>query len=92
MKFERIVDLSEFCDIYTIEHAKHDLMTKFVIRRKERHISQKELAKLTGVSYGSIKRFEQTGEISLSALLNLADKLECLEDFKSLFNEEYVEM
>ena len=32
--------------------------------RKRKKISQKELAERSGVSLGSLKRFEQTGEIS----------------------------
>ena len=33
--------------------------------RRRRSISQQKLAKMSGVSYGSIKRFETTGQISL---------------------------
>ena len=33
--------------------------------RKRRRISQKKLSEISGVSYGSIKRFETTGQISL---------------------------
>ena len=40
--------------------------------RKRRKLSQTELAAKSGVSYGSLKRFEQTGEISLQSLLKIA--------------------
>ncbi len=36
--------------------------------RRRRSISQKKLADMSGVSYGSIKRFETTGQISLVSL------------------------
>lgn len=36
--------------------------------RKRRSISQQKLSEMSGVSYGSIKRFESTGQISLLAL------------------------
>lgn len=38
-------------------------------RRKEKKITQVQLAKYSGVSLGSLKRFERTGEISLTSLV-----------------------
>jgi len=53
------------------------------------------LAKRSGVSLGSIKRFELTGQISLESLLKLAHVLNRLNDFelifKSLDNLEKIE-
>ena len=60
-------------------------------RRKERNFSQKTLALRSGVTYASIRRFEETGEISLASLLKIATALDCLSDFLSLFGKEYVE-
>lgn len=54
-------------------------------RRKQKKITQKELSQRTGVSLGSIKRFEQTGEISFVSLLKIADILEEAEEFDNLF-------
>lgn len=56
-------------------------------KRKEQHYSQKELARRSGVSLGSLQRFEQTGEISFRSLLNLAMVLDCLGDFTHLFEK-----
>jgi len=56
-------------------------------KRKEQGYSQKELARRSGVSLGSLQRFEQTGEISLRSLLNIAMVLDCLEDFTHLFEK-----
>ncbi|MEM6316789.1 MAG: helix-turn-helix transcriptional regulator [Bacteroidota bacterium] len=53
--------------------------------RKQQNLSQAQLAERSGVSLGSIKRFEQTGKISLTALLKLAQILGRLKDFESLF-------
>jgi len=52
------------------------------------------LAKKSGVSLGSIKRFEQTDQISLASLLKLAHLLERLEDFDMLFkiSEDFKEI
>ena len=54
-------------------------------RRKEAHLSQAQLSVLSGVSLGSLKRFEQTGEISLASLVALAQALECEGDLQMLF-------
>ena len=53
--------------------------------RKLQGLSQQELAERSGVSYGSIKRFETTGQISFESLLKLAHILNRLEDFDSVF-------
>ena len=42
---------------------------------------QTECATRSGVSLGSLKRFESSGQISLESLLKLAFVLECLGDF-----------
>ena len=55
--------------------------------RKRRKISQKELAARSGVSLGSLKRFEQSGEISFQSFTKLAIALEVEEELESLFSE-----
>ena len=54
-------------------------------RRRERKLSMNRLAEISGVSYGSIKRFESIGEISLTSLLKIAIVLDCADDFENLF-------
>jgi len=61
-----------------------ELKAKFRERRKSLGYTQNELATRSGVSLGSLKRFERSGQISLESLLKLALVLECLEDFSSL--------
>ncbi len=53
--------------------------------RLELNLSQQTLSEKSGVSYGSLKKFEQTGQISLESLLKLAVILGCMDDFKALF-------
>lgn len=55
--------------------------------RKRRKISRKELSSQSGVSYGSIKRFEETGNISLISLTKIAKALSVEDDIKKLFSE-----
>lgn len=55
--------------------------------RKRRKISQKKLSEKSGVSLGSVKRFEQSGEISLSALTKISIALEIESELLDLFKE-----
>ncbi|MCD8154812.1 MAG: hypothetical protein LUF78_09045 [Clostridiales bacterium] len=48
-------------------------------------MSQAVLSQCSDVSLGSVKRFERTGEISLSSLIKIAFVLDCEDDFDSLF-------
>ncbi len=61
-----------------------ELRTKFKDRRKTIGYTQTELATRSGVSLGSLKRFESSGQISFESLLKLALVLECLEDFEGV--------
>ena len=63
---------------------------KAVLRSKALHISQKELAGMTGVSFASIRRFETTGQISFESLVKIAISIDMKEDVKNLFNERKV--
>lgn len=54
-------------------------------KRKVRKLSMKKLAEISGVSLGSIKRFESTGEIALVSLLKIAVVLDCADAFEELF-------
>lgn len=53
--------------------------------RKRKKITQSELAKKSGVSFASIKRFEQTGEISLQSLTKIAIALNVEHELETLF-------
>ena len=53
--------------------------------RNRRKISQKELGEKSGVSLGSVKRFEQSGEISLLSLTKIAIALGIDDEMKNLF-------
>lgn len=68
--------------------TKLDLAKRVRLRRKEAKISQMDLASRSSVSLGSIKRFEGTGEISLSSLLRIAVVLGYEADFEKLFERK----
>jgi transcriptional regulator with XRE-family HTH domain len=56
----------------------------FKSKRLRLNLTQEGLSNRSGVSFGSVKRFESNGEISLKSLLKLAVVLECLDDFSSV--------
>jgi transcriptional regulator with XRE-family HTH domain len=59
------------------------------IRRKEYGYSQAELGQRSGVSLGSLKRFETQHEISVKSLIKLAIALDCEDDFSQLFARKH---
>ncbi len=65
-----------------------DISKRVVMRRKELKITQAELAKKSGVSLASIKRFERLNQISLASLVNIAFALGCEDDFSALFSQK----
>lgn len=80
------LDLSEFVDTVTEQSVTENLAKRFKLRRREYGMTQKELSVSSGVSYASIRRFETTGDISLSSLFSLARAIGCLDDFTKLFD------
>ncbi|MCC2253412.1 helix-turn-helix domain-containing protein [Ruminococcus sp. CLA-AA-H200] len=55
--------------------------------RRRRKISQQRLSEKSGVSLGSLKRFERSGEISLISLTKIAAALEIEGELERLFEE-----
>lgn len=56
--------------------------------RKQVKLTQSELAYRSGVSYGSVKRFELSGQISLESFLKILLMLNQLDRFDALFQKE----
>ena len=80
-------DISDFVPAQSLTDTVYELVKREKAARKAKKFTQKQLAERTGVSYGSIRRFEQTGEISLLSLVKIANALDCLEDFNELFKK-----
>ena len=73
---------------FTTNKKPYDFLQEIALRhkalRRQAGFSQSELAKRSGVSLGSLKRFEREGQISLESLLKLTDVLNRLNDFEAL--------
>ena len=69
----------------TPEEINLALARRLTVIRKRRNLSQQQLSKKSNVSFGSIKRFETSGQISLISLTKLAVALDCVDEIKNLF-------
>jgi len=65
--------------------ASRGLAERARARRLDANLSQEGLATRAGISLGSLKRFERTGEISLDRLLRIAFALGASDGFDRLF-------
>lgn len=70
----------------TWTEINNDIAQKIVRLRKRKKITQKQLAARSGVSLGSLKRFEQSGEISLQSLKKIAIALDMENELEGLFD------
>ena len=71
----------------TAEELDQKLARRVRNIRKRRYISQEKLAQMSRVSYGSIKRFEASGQISLISLTKLAMALEIADELRTIFTQ-----
>ena len=65
-----------------------ELVEKIKQQRKKLKISQAQLASKSGVSLGSIKRFESKYEISLNSLIKILIALNLEQDLGNLFTQK----
>lgn len=75
-------------NLSTPSTVMEQIKEKFKEKRLSFNLTQEGLANKSGVSLGSLKRFENSGQISLDSLLKLALILECLDDFLNIANKK----
>ena len=78
-------DISELLNDFDPNAIVSNIALRAKQFRLSRNVTQAALADHSGVSLGSLKRFERTGEISLHNLLRLAVALNASDAFKQLF-------
>ena len=69
----------------TTDEINLELAKRLRAIRKKRKISQQDLAEKTGVGYASLKRFEQTGDISLRSFTRITQELGVSDELLGLF-------
>jgi transcriptional regulator with XRE-family HTH domain len=72
-------------DMITPQEMQKKIALSMRAKRLELNLSQQTLSEKSGVSYGVLKKFERTGQISLQSLLELALPLKAMDDFNALF-------
>lgn len=77
--------MNEFSFLKSPGDVNLNIAARVRARRKEKKWSQIQLGERADVSLGSVKRFERTGEISLSSLIKIGFALGCEDDFDQLF-------
>lgn len=87
---KKLYDINDFVSTLTEQSILSETVKKVKQRRKEMKLTQQGLAKKSGVTYASIRRFESTGEISFTSLLKIANALNSLSDFNTIFSNEIV--
>ncbi len=85
---DKILSDKSFLDDFNPQALAKNIAKNFKTRRLEVNITQEALALKSGVSLGSIKRFETKHEISLRNLILLAVALNVTQEFKSLFSKQ----
>lgn len=76
---------NDFLDSFNPRAIALGIASRLRIHRLSLNLSQQALATRSGVSLGSLKRFESKAEISLRNLLMIAVALRTTEEFASLF-------
>ena len=71
----------------TAEELDQKLAQRVRNIRKRRSICQEKLSSMSGVSYGSIKRFETSGKISLISLTKIAMALDMADELRNIFTQ-----
>ena len=87
---EKKFDIGQFVNTLTEQSVVNGIVERAKKKRKQMKISQRELSQKSGVTYASIRRFESTGEISLTSLLKIAHALDALKDFENLFKGQAI--
>jgi len=73
----------------TLDEMLMHVAERFKKIRKSKKITQQQLSLTSNVSYGTIKRLETTGEISLISLAKLCDALGIRYEISNLFKNVY---
>ena len=79
------LELSDIFHERSLDERMLELAVRFKAYRKKAKLTQVQLSDRSAVSYGTLKRFERTGKISLEDLWMLTIALGCDDQLDDLF-------
>lgn len=74
-------------NILTPSEIARRIASRVKARRLELDLTQEGMAMRSGISFATYRRFEQSGEVSLKVLLQIAFALDALPEFDALFSQ-----
>ena len=80
------LELSDLFNERSLSEKLLDLAKRLKTYRKKAKLTQLQLSDRSGIPYGTLKRFERTGLISLRDLWMLATALGCDDQLDNLFS------
>ena len=83
---KKYLELSDLFHEKSLDERMLDLAVRFRAYRKKAKLTQLQLADRSGIPYGTVKRFERTGKISLESLWKLASAVGCDDQLDEIFN------
>jgi transcriptional regulator with XRE-family HTH domain len=85
---DTIISVTDFLEDFSVSKILEGVALRLKQRRLELNLTQELLAKKSGVSLGTLKRFENKHEISLKSLAKLAICLGETESLKKVFRQQ----
>lgn len=80
------LELSDIFQEKSLDQRMVGLASRFKAYRKKAGLTQLQLSDRSGVPYGTVKRFERTGMISLESLWMLSMAVGCDDQLDDLFS------
>ena len=77
--------MAKYASTYLPAAAQTKISQDHQVLRKQLKLSQQEFAKRAGISFASLKRFEQTGKISFESFLKLLHFHNRINNFVKIF-------
>jgi len=80
------LELSDIFHEKSLNEKMLELASRLKAYRKKAGLTQLQLADRSSVPYGTVKRFERTGKISLESLWMLSEAIGCDDQLEDLFS------